>query len=56
MKLAVAVAAAEAVGVGCGSIDPEVVVVEAGSIAEEGECRMGSENASRLDRNYRVEV
>lgn len=50
-----AVAAAEAAGVGCGRIDPEAVV-EAGSIAEEGECRMGSANASRLGRNYRVEA
>lgn len=52
-KLAVAVV--EAAGVGCGRIYPEAVV-EAGSIAVEGECRMGSANASRQGRNYREEA
>lgn len=51
MKLAVAAAGA----VDCGKIDPEAAA-EAGSIAEEGDCRMESENASRLGRNYRVEA
>lgn len=48
-------AAVEAAGVGCGRIYPEAVV-EAGSIAVERECRMGSANASRQGRNYREEV
>lgn len=38
-----------------GRIDPEAAV-EAGNIAEEGECRTGSENACRLGRNYRLEA
>lgn len=49
------VAAAGAVGADCGKIDPEAVA-EAGSIAEEGKCRMGSENANRVGKNYREEA
>lgn len=48
-------AAAGAAGVDCGKIDPEAAA-EAGSTAAEGECRTGSENASRPGRNCRVEA